>query len=244
MLPGRLLLSLLAATFLVPPLHAADKAQLAARLKSVAELTSLDSNGLRPWHMALDITLYDIDGKNPKSATVEIWAADGDMKMVEFVAGVQITSLGKGDKLLRTGAQAPEFTSIESLVEEILHPIPDELLRPIVNLNEDKPTLAKIPLDCIEPSFPRTSSATISIDRPLSFCLISGKDSLAISYGGGKVEFRQQTAMFQSKEVPTHSQVLVGKTLRADAKVTKLETFNPGTDTFAPTSDMKSFDGQ
>src|SRR6185312_11319903 len=94
----RFALSLLASSFFVPLLHAADKAQLAARLKSAAEYTSLDSSGLRPWHMALDITLYDIDGKNPKSATAEIWAADGNMKMVESVAGVQITSLRNGDK--------------------------------------------------------------------------------------------------------------------------------------------------
>lgn len=239
----RFLLSLLASSFFAPLLHAADKTQLAARLKSAAEYASLDSSGLRPWHLALDITLYDTDGKNPKPATVEIWAADTNMKMVESVAGLQVTTLRNNDKLLRTAAQAAEFTSLESLVEEILHPIPDELLQPTVNLSEDKPTFAKIPMECIEPSFPHTSSATISIDRPLSFCFINGKDSLAISFGGGKIEFRQQTAMFQSKEVPVHSQVLVGKTLRADAKITKLETFTPAPDTFAPTSDMKPFDG-
>lgn len=232
-----------AALLSTPPLHAEDKTQLAARLRSAAEYTSLDSSGLRPWHLLLEITLYDVDGKNPKSATVEIWNAGANAKMVESVSGVQVTTLRNNDKLFRTATQAPEFTSLESLVPQILDPIPDELLQPGVNLKEDKLALSKIALDCIEPSLPGPSSSVVSIDRPLSFCFLKDKNSLAISYGGGKTEFRQQTGIFQSREIPIHFQSLAGKTLRADAKITKLETFVPRSDDFTPTSDLKQFDG-
>src|SRR5215469_920650 len=236
------LLLMLGALCLLPTLHAADKVQLAAHLKSAAEYSSLDSVGLQPWHMALDITLFDTDGKNPKPATVELWAANANMKMVESVGNSQVTTLRNNDKLLRTSAQAPEFVQLESLIEQILHPIPVEFLQPGVKLNEDKLTLAKTPLDCIEPTFPSASSTTL-ITHPLSFCVIRDTDSLAITYGGAFIEFRQQTLKFQSREISSHLQVLAGKTLRADAKITKLETFTPKSDDFVPTSQMVSFDG-
>src|SRR5215472_611646 len=243
MVPYRsLLLPLLVASCAVPRMHAADKAQLAAHLKSAAEHSSLDSVGLQPWHMALDITLFDVDGKNPKPATVELWAAGSNMKMVESVAGVQVTTVRNNDKLSRTSAQAPEFIQLESLIEQILHPIPDEFLQTGVRLNEDKLTVAKTPMDCIEPTFPSASSTTL-ITRPFSFCVIRDTDSLAITYGGAFIEFRQQTLKFQSREISSHLQVLAGKTLRADAKITKLETFTPKSDDFVPTSQMALFDG-
>lgn len=240
----KFLLSLLASSFFVPALHAADKAQLATRLKSAAELSSLDSDGLRPWHMGLEITLYDIDGKNAKPATIEIWKADNDMKIVESVDGVQVTTVRNNGKLFRTTAQAPEFVTLELLAEQVLHPIPDELLQPGVELTEDKPSAAKVPLDCISPSLPAPSTSVVSIGRQLSFCLKRDTESLLVSYAPGDlVNFRQQTGTFQSKEVTVDLKVLFGKTLRSEAKISKLEAFAPKPDDFTPTSDMSGFAG-
>jgi hypothetical protein len=180
--------------------------------------------------MALDITLYDVDGKNPK--------------MVESVAGVQVTTVRNNGDLFRTSGQAADFVRLELLVDEILHPIPDEFLRPDVKLTEEKPSVAKMPLDCINPSLPAPPTSVISVGRQLSFCLKRDTESLLVSYAPGDViNFRRQTGTFQSREIAVNLQVLSGKTLRAESKVTKLETFTPQPDTFAPASDMSAFSG-
>jgi hypothetical protein len=238
------LLLLTIASFALPPLHAADKAKLAARMKSGAEITSLDSSGLQPWHMAMQVTLFDVDGKNPKPATVELWAADNNMRMVESVGDLQVITVRTNDKLFRTSAQAPEFSQLEMLIEQILHPIPDELLQAGITLNEEKPTLSGVPLDCIEPSFAAPDTSDVAIGHPLSFCFKKDTDNLILSYtSGGVAHFRQQIAKFQAKEVPIHLEVLAGPILRSDAKLTKLETYTPQPGNFTPMSDMPSFDG-
>lgn len=240
----RVLLLLFAVQLLVQPLHAADKAQLARTLQSAAEHSSLDSSGLRPWHLALEVTLFDKDGKNPIPATVERWEADSKIKMIESASGTQIITIRSNGNLFRTSAHAPEFVRLELLVEQILHPIPEEFLQPGVNLTEEKPTIAKVPLDCINPLLPAPPTSVISIGRQLSFCLKRDTDSLLVSYAPGDVvNFRQQIGSFQSKEIPIDLKLLSGKILRSEAKITKLETFNPQPNDFTPTNDMSPFAG-
>ncbi len=237
-------LLLLALSILTPALHAADKSQIADRLKTAAERSSLQSPSLTPWHITVGVTLFDVDGNNPTPANIEIWSAASHMKMIESVSGHQVTTIRNNDKLFRTTTTAPEFARLELLVEQIVDPIPDQLLQPGVKLNEEKTSIAKIPLDCINPSVPAPSSDTISIGSQLSFCFRRDTDSLLISYAPGEVaNVRQQVGTFQSKEVPVDLKILSGRTLRAEAKLTKLETFTPQPDSFTPSDDMTVFTG-
>lgn len=194
--------------------------------------------------MALDITLFDVDGKNPKAATVEIWSADDNMKMVESVAGVQVITVRNNGKLYRTSAHMPEVVRVELLAEQVLHPIPNELLQPDIKFTEEKTTVAKVPLDCISPSLPSPPSSVVLIGRQLSFCLKKDTDSLFVSYAPGDViNFRQQIGTFQSKEIPVDFILLSGKTVRAEAKIAKLETYTPLPEDFTPPSEMSAFAG-
>jgi hypothetical protein len=226
-------------------LHAADKSQaIADRLKAAATRSSLDTLGLQPWHLKAELTLFDVDGKNPTPATVELWATDNNMKMIESVGSLQITTIRNGDRLFRTTGTPPQLAEIELLVEQIIHPIPDEFLQSGVKMTEDKTSVAKIPVDCIVPSLPAPQTDVISIGRQLSFCLKRDTDSLLISYAPGEIaNLRQQIGTFQSKEVPVAFKFLSAKAVRSDVKLTKLETFTPAFGDFTPTPEMSLFTG-
>jgi TonB family protein len=241
---GRFLFALLTAILAVCPLNAADKPQLMNRLKTAASLSSLDLGGLRPWHIAMEIDLFDEDGKNPRPATVEIWAADNNVKMVESVGGVQATTVRKDGKLFRSGGQAPDFVLLELLVEQILHPIPDEVLQAGVTFKEDQLRVAKTTLECINPTIPAPAISVVYVGRQLSFCFKEHANSLIVGFAPGDlISLRNQIGIFQSKEVTIDLEVMSGKTLVSRTKVKKLETYTPQSDDFIPTGDMVAFTG-
>jgi hypothetical protein len=57
-------------------------AEIGARLKSAAERDSLANVESRPWHLKLDVTLYDEEGKNPQSGTIEVWRSGENRRIV------------------------------------------------------------------------------------------------------------------------------------------------------------------
>ena len=193
--------------------------------------------------MAIEIELFDKDGNNPKSATAELWATDKNMKLVESAADLQITTLRSEGKLARTKGSGPEFVQLEAVVEQILHPVPDDLVAAGVILKSEKTSLGKLSLDCIEPTLPSATKSEIKIPYPLSYCMAADTNSLVVTFASGNAFFRQQTGTFQSKAIATHLQIVQGKILRVDAKITKLETFTPQPGDFKPTADMTAFDG-
>ena len=81
--------------------HGADKSkEIADRLKAVADVSSLDvPAGVQPWHWKMDVTLWDVDGKNPQQAGIEVWSSRlGRRKSLR--SAVEVNSFARMDTRL------------------------------------------------------------------------------------------------------------------------------------------------
>ena len=102
--------------------------------KTAIDSTSLESPDIRPWHWKMDVTLYDVDGKNPQAGGIEVWYADGNMRSVLTLDGTQLTTLRLGDHLYRSDGDAEKFLPLEIVFMQALNPIPDGILNASVKL--------------------------------------------------------------------------------------------------------------
>ena len=229
-----------------PFLHAADKSQeLRDRLKAASELTALDGAALHPWHWKLDVTVFDTDGKNPKTGSLEMWFSDGNMRTVASLGSAEITTLRIGNDLYRTDGNEKDISEITFAQMQVLHPVPDEVFQPGVAVKLTRETGGKTKLDCIAPTLVRPTNDVVSVGRQFSFCLEQDTPRLLVMYElGGFGVLRQQTGTFQSHEVAVDLQVFLRTITFAEAKTTKLasETIDPSL--FQVQSDMSPFRGR
>src|ERR1700761_3213470 len=68
------------------------------RLLAAATRSQLDEPGLKPWHLRLDVTLYDSNGSNPVVGTIERWTAENGNRTTLTFGDATSTVLNDGDK--------------------------------------------------------------------------------------------------------------------------------------------------
>jgi hypothetical protein len=233
-------LSLVGALIFAMPLHAADDSQTPQnRLKSAADLTSLDGKDLRPWHWKLDISVFDKDGKNPKAGSLEMWFSDGNLRSVASLGSRQITTLRLGDKLYRTAGDEKDLSGVRLVEMQALRPIPDDVAQSTaVQLVPESAGALK--LDCLLPAVaqPAAKAAPSTIEdavpKPLNdapptapsvtFCFAQGSPEMLVTHAPGNFSIlRPRVGMFESHQVPVELQVFSGTVMLLDAKTTKLE---------------------
>lgn len=214
------------------------------RLLAAASQSQLDSPGLKPWHLKLDLTLFDLAGKNPQAATVEVWWANGDMKEVESLGAAEVTNLNVGGKLFREGSDDHSFLRLDSLVQQVLDPIPEQVLDPATTATQTSQKIGGLQLDCLALQFAPPTPADIIVSPPISYCMNPGTDSLRVTNAPvGIMLARARTGTFQSKQVPIDFQLIVNGTLRDEVKISQLSTYEPAADDFKSTSNMQPVAG-
>jgi len=225
--------------------HAADKSRvLADRLKAAVDLTSFDTPAGVPWHWKMDVTVWDVNGKNPQQAGIEVWSAGDKMRTVESLGAGQITTIRSGDQVFRTDGYSPAFAQLELLLQQALHPIPEEILRSTTKFKVHSDSRGKIALDCIDPTLPAPHTDVIIMGLKLAYCVKKDTNTLAVTQTAGQVVYlREQIDTFQSKEAPISLKILFGSTLRLEAKTSKLEPYTPQQDDFTPGEAMHALTG-
>ena len=94
------------------------------RLLTAAAHAELDSAGLKPWHLKLDVTLYDLHGNNPVSGTIEHWDADNGNRTVFTFGDAKRVVLNNSDKYY-VGHSGPEVPALaDGVLDAVLRPGP------------------------------------------------------------------------------------------------------------------------
>jgi hypothetical protein len=219
-------LSLVGAFFLTLPLQAADDSQSSLdRLKSAADLTALDGSGLRPWHWKLDISLFDNEGKNPKTGSLEMWFSGGNLRSVESLGSKQITTLRIGKDLYRSAGDEKDMAGIRLIEMQALHPIPDEAIQPSTTVKLVQEAAGAIKLDCMVPTVAQQNADAIPGIQAVSFCFEQDTPKMLVTQEPGSFSvLRPRVGMFQSHQVPVELQIFAGTVMLSDAKTTVLAT--------------------
>lgn len=190
----------------LPTVQAAvdDPAALAARLHNAAASSSIDTPGLKPWHLKLAVQLFDAKGKPTEQGTIEEWWVGQEERRITYsLPSYTVTQLHNKDGFFLTKSQTYEPSNLDDLLDQVTHPMPheDEIDKAKPDLR--KQTFGKVPLDCIMLDQPMKGVAYPPLGLFPTFCLDSGKDSLRISTEVGSLAFvRNRVGLFQGRTIP------------------------------------------
>jgi TonB family protein len=212
----------------------------AARIAAAAARSSLSAVDARPWHLKLDVTLFDKDGKNPTDGTIEVWQQGANSKEVFTFGDSTTTRLQVGDHTYRssTGPDIPYRAT--QVVDHILRPGPSEYEIAHSKPEQRAQLFGKLTYDCIMLSEPIKGVASTPFGLFPTYCLEPGKEFIRVSAENGTEVFGMDgIGQFLDHNVVTTLSVRDNKVLVATAKEEMLRTYVPQPDDFTPTPDMK-----
>jgi TonB family protein len=223
--------------------HAQD-ADPAARLASAASLTSLNQVDQRPWHLKLDITIFDDKGENPSQGTIEVWHAGTDERTVYTFGDATSTRIKHDGKSygMSSGPSLP--FEADEVLQQVLHPGPEP-----DELNDSKPELrkqkfGKVSLNCIMLTQPIKGADTVPLGLFPTYCL-DANDLIRSTYNfGGETVVLNGIGKFLDHDVPTQLDIVNGQIKIASSKIITLATYIPQPDEFVPAADMKAIGGE
>lgn len=199
----------------------------------------LSSHDLKPWHLTLNVTFFDANGKNPYTGTIETWRSGEDSRTVVTVGSGTRTDLHTGGKIYvsQSGASVPALA--DDLLANFLNPGPsvDDIEHSTLELRSE--SFGKAKLDCVMLSQPIPHAAEAPMGLFPTYCLDPGLDIIRVSYNFGSfTALRNQTGNFHGKNVALDLRLIEGTVLRAEAKVIAFNSFTPA-DEFTPGADLK-----
>jgi TonB family protein len=211
-----------------------------ARLERATANSTLASPDLKPWHLKLDVTVFDEKGKDPHQGTVEAWQSGADSRTVYTFGASSSTQLYHDAKFYRisNGSDVPYRAS--EVLQQFLHPgvRTDEMTGATPDLR--KVDFGKTTLECIMLSQPIKRLAYAPLGLFPTYCLEPGSDRLRASYDfATRAVIRNGMGKFLDREVTTSLTLMEGPVVVATGKVLTLTTYSPQPDEFVPTAEMK-----
>jgi TonB family protein len=220
--------------------NAEDAKALAARLHATAAASSIDAVGLLPWHLKMDVQLFDAKGTPTDKGTVEEWWASPEIRRVTFtMPSYTVTHLHNKDGYFQTRGDAYESPILDELLGQVVHPMPHESEIDSAKPDLRKKNLGTVVLDCIMLDQPLSAVSSPPLGLFPTYCLDPGKETLRITAELGSLMFvRNTTGLFQGRSVAV---VLTGNSDDVEVvsgHVTVLANLQIADADFAPAADM------
>lgn len=188
---------------LIPCISAQASGSLADRLQAAADESAIDVTGLSPWHMIVDVHLFDSTGKSLEQGTIEAWWVSDQLHKVTYAfPSYSGSELQNRDGAFHSKDQTFEPAILLDVLHQFVHPMK------LGELDSTKPDLrkekfGKVPLECIMLDQPLKTVAYPPLGLFPTYCLDPGKDSLRITTELGSITFiRNRTGRFQNRSVP------------------------------------------
>jgi TonB family protein len=245
-------LALTGVLLVIPVCLFAQNSDVGARLERATALTSAMAIDDRPWHMKLDVTVFDDAGKKPNTGTIEVFKQSKLSREV-FTFGASVsTRIDDGTGIYWSSVGDPVPYRATEILEQVLHPGPTA-----DDLNSGKPILVphkfgKVSLDCIMVTQPIQVMKPIQVTQlirglePMPFglyptyCLMPGSDIIHISYNfGTRMVIINTSGLFLNHHVVMQMDIYESNILVATAKSNALTSYTPEPDQFVPTAEMK-----
>jgi TonB family protein len=211
---------------LLPAAHAADTAALTDRLHQAEASSSLDSADLKPWHLKLNVQLFDAKGQPSEQVIIEEWWTSPTTYQVAYTfPSYTAIEILNGKDLSRTKDAGSVPFTIRLLHNQVVHPMPKdaEIDRSIPDLR--KQTFGKVPLDCIMLDQKIKTVAYPPFGLFPSYCFDPGQTSLRFTYNfGSQMIIRNNLGKFQQRQVSTDILISENGLTHASAHLVTLET--------------------
>lgn len=221
-----------------------DPAALNASLLKSAAADSLNTAGLKPWHMKISAQLFDWKGNSAGTGTIEEWwMAPGNEKRVFTFPDYQGAEIITSDGVWRSPGLASEPMLIGIIITQIVNPtIAQE------KMTGAKPAtrslmLGSVNMPCIMVAKPNNRVDDIPIGLYPSWCMEPGKDTIrSFVDDGGLAVVRNDISSFQGRDIPMSLSIGLNSTVLATAKVDDVSLDGMPSAPYAPASDMVKAD--
>jgi TonB family protein len=143
-------------------------------LEQLAIATSLDRDGLVPWHLKMSFELNDLKGKPEEKGTIEEWWTPKGTRLVVQSPSYNVSFPGDEGK-------APDRESylVKELLDQVVHPIPRYGNFYDLNVEEQEQMFGNTALSCLY-VLQKTATATRS-NNDLMYCIDPGTNVLRVS---------------------------------------------------------------
>jgi TonB family protein len=206
--------------------HADDNAALIERLHQAEASSSLDTAGLRQWHLKLDVQLFGEKDKQTEQGTIEEWWTSPTSFQVAYTFPSYTATEIRSDKgLSRTKSSSSPPSLFKLLLSQVVHPMPSTEEMQDSSRDLRKENFGKVALDCImlDQKIKNISHPPLGLFP--TYCFDPSKISLRFSYDfGSQVIFRNAIGTFQNRNVATNLTVKESDQIKATAHVSTLES--------------------
>jgi TonB family protein len=206
--------------------RADDPAALVERLHQAEASTSLDAEGLQPWHLKLEVQLFDKHGKPSEGGTIEEWWNAPDIYQIAYaLPSYNAIEARKGPQYLRTKTATTPPSVLKLLLGQVVHPMPSS--QDVQDTTPDlrKQDFGKVPLECIMLNQQIKGVNHLPLGFFPTYCFDPGKTSLRlVSNFGTQVVIRNSTGAFLARTVSTNITVRENNVEQATAQVGTLES--------------------
>ncbi len=204
---------------------------LRTRLHKTAESSAIDTPGMLPWHLKLEVQLFDDKGKPSEKGTIEQWWVSPEMyrRTYSFPSYTSTELFNEGGFFRTKDADSPPSLVLD-MIERTVRPMP---INDPVAPGEAKPDLrkekfGKVELDCIMLDEPLKNTPYPPLGLFPTYCLDPGKDNLRISTELGSVTiFRNAIGNFRGHSVAVDTLARDGEVVVAKAHVATLTGMKP-----------------
>lgn len=207
---------------------------LAQRLRKATEATDLDSFTAKPWHLTMQVTTYDDNGKNPQNGTIEVKRSGANsMTSYTFPSGHRVDLIANGQRYQLLTGVVPFFAEVA--LHRVLHLGPDaeEFEGAEPKLEHEK--VGTFTFDCITLSHTMKYPDVVPLGVFPSYCFRSGTDDLRLAYDfAAQLIVVNSTGKFGDRIVPVTLNINEQDHPAVSAKVTALSAFAPTEADFTP----------
>ncbi|HEY4009131.1 MAG TPA: energy transducer TonB [Acidobacteriaceae bacterium] len=191
--------------------------------EQMRDLTQLDRKDAKPFHLKMDVQLYDMSGKPAHTGTIEEWWAAPDEYRIE-------TTSGSLHEITATGGQ-PNTPTIPNRESYLLEQLWQQTVSPLSGFYSSATATAKInfgstQLDCFVGKTPFVQDADPF--TPPMYCTDPGKQNVRVVRNGFEFLLRNSLGTFQGTTVALSSTITYLGRTAISGKISTLESFTPG----------------
>lgn len=213
-----------------------------ARITAAADLTSMQSVNVKPWHLKLDVTVFDAQGANPQAGTVEVWHAGADERIVYTFGDATSALLFHDGKHYFRSTGTPIPAEAYQVVKEVLYPGPSAVDLAGATANVHPETFGKVAMDCIMVSQPTPGLKVVPLGLYPTYC-VDKNGVIRSTYNlGGRTVVLGTVGTFEGHKVPVQLDMFYSHMKAGTAKTVALTSYVPQAGEFVPSADMKLTD--
>ena len=218
-----------------------DGRTLTDRLHRAASSSSLDDISLKPWHLKLSFQLFDSKGHPTEQGTIEEWWKSPALhKTVYTSPSYTSTEIQTQDGLFRSKGSSSAPYLLDLVLQQIVHPMPEE--KDITNAkpNMRKETISKLPMDCIMLSQEIKRVPYSPLGLFPTYCFDHDADTLRISYDfGSQMTVLNRIGSFQQHHVAIDQTISVNDVTVVTGHINVLQGITLQEADFVPSADLE-----